>query len=1209
MNNKNYVYGRERKAAHQRSYVWTLNYTKDEDGKYAQIEQAFSALKSQALLLENTQDRPLFFAYKTTTLRGGQPRYFAVRYHNPWLAVELEEIVTMGERVKLWDLYRRWSQNEENYIDSDAISVLSDREYTDNYHIVTQIGLIDTGSRPDHETLKTEFTRRRPRGNAMCYKLNEDKLKESTSDIAKWWKEYDHTTLLEDFQINWYSNASYKEDNEGADPIQSEILREHCLIYALGRAGVDRATCEKIKQAKVLTGVALAHQDFSNLLFENGYYLKTYARQVDRKGYEHYNFNYIPNAARKIDKKHDSRYKKICLMFWEKHWMAYKEIEFKKRKHPFIFILEKMKQEGLISPFNGYDFVNTFGCYSLDKMVQFDDKKYISEMEDGYEYTENELDVPEFKEHSGAENIYFADFEASTDEKFHRPYMCCMKGIVIINHSDIFRLSEEHVYQGSNCAQKMLEYLVNLYPLPEGAKIYRDNTKAKARVYFHNLHYDFTFIMPYLKNVNMVVKGNNLYSATGYYRSNDGTKITKLEFWDSLPIFRCSLKEAVKSYLSPEQQKTIKKEAFPYNLYTYTFFDTHPDGWCTIQEFSNGFSSDDVRQDFLNNTYPTEIVNNGHVNFWKYAEFYCMQDVRCLTEIMICFASLLSGNNVLGIKGNIPFKLSLWEFRTASSIGYEYFLRNVLYKYDMTDKKWKPRIDFYMPKGALRTIVQRTIRGGRVMTRDNEKHYYNKENKTFIQDYDGVSLYPSAMSVLWVTDGKPKFIKGQFSKEDFLRDFTTPEAPESIYKKFNDGCIHLTWINTKKFRHFPLLCVKDPKTKLNHYRNFDNEEIDTWVNAIDLFNLIDFQDADFKWDAAVVWTGNRNYEIRERIWDLFNFRLENKTHQIGTVTKLNMNSIFGKSILKPNDIEKKVVEEFAWTKGADGHPHQTNNWDEFFDQNCYRIHRFEKLEKSQKYLVELYKRDMSSSFNIFGSNVLAMARRIIGRVMSLAEDIEERHPEMTPGLFYTDTDSFQIRDDLLDLLEKEFMEKYGKELKGNKLCQFHKDYDAPKNFKKGENVVGAAECYFIMKKMYGCKLIGDQGSVGFHLRMKGIPTDLVRYEDYKKVFNGESVKYNLLDGHTSFFYEGGNVGSRREMTREIMTSETRKRKREEDAFWVDLREFVNMQERDSFDICTHNSSSETDISDEEVIALAYSTTEPDFFTDDEIIKLARSNKL
>lgn len=47
-----------------------------------------------------------------------------------------------------------------------------------------------------------------------------------------------------------------------------------------------------------------------------------------------------------------------------------------------------------------------------------------------------------------------------------------------------------------------------------------------------------------------------------------------------------------------------------------------------------------------------------------------------------------------------------------------------------------------------------------------------------------------------------------------------------------------------KDRHFPLLCIKDPKTKINDYQNFHGT-VDTWVNAIDLFNLIEYQNATF----------------------------------------------------------------------------------------------------------------------------------------------------------------------------------------------------------------------------------------------------------------------------------------------------------------------------------------------------------------------------
>ena len=51
--------------------------------------------------------------------------------------------------------------------------------------------------------------------------------------------------------------------------------------------------------------------------------------------------------------------------------------------------------------------------------------------------------------------------------------------------------------------------------------------------------------------------------------------------------------------------------------------------------------------------------------------------------------------------------------------------------------------------------------------------------------------------------------------------------------------------------------------------------------------------------------------------------------------------------------------------------------------------------------------------------------------------------------------------------------------------------------------------------------------------MKGIPTNLVHFEDYEKIFNGENVEFDLLNGHTRFYYKDGHVGSRLEFKRKI----------------------------------------------------------------------------
>lgn len=804
---------------------------------------------------------------------------------------------------------------------------------------------------------------------------------------------------------------------------------------------------------------------------------------------------------------------------------------------------------------NAYEFAERFHNYSYDKFIQFNIKHYIESHETGHQFGEFDYEKIQYKDKYIPKYVYFADFEASTDEEYHKPYLVCLKGVELITKNDEIEYraldmgaSQCLYFWGSNCAQQMLNYLTAIYGI-----VFNRTTRFRrpnVRVYFYNLHYDLTFIQPYLKHINKVMKGNVLYSAEGRYKYyNNATREYKqvlIDFWDALPIFKCSLKKASEDYLTLEQKQTIKKEVFPYDLYTYRFFNEHPSGFCSINEFFNGFDEVEKAKKEINQEIFTSMVKEDKINYKDYAIFYCRQDVNCLMQIMINFANLLMGKHLEGINGVLPFSICLWKFRTASSIGYDYFKKTVMFT--KSNKEYIPLHDWFIPKCSLRSIIQNTIRGGRVMTRDNDKYYYKAlSDNELLQDYDAVSLYASAMSLLWLTEGNAELLKGDFTEETLKELFAPPECPidETNNYSFKDGCIHVTYINTKKDRHFPFLCIKDAQTKLNNYRNFHSEEVDTWVNVIDIFNLIDFQDAEIRWDAAIVWKGNRYYEIRDSITRLFEFRANNKKHPIQMVIKLILNSIFGKSILKPQDRDIEIIEKkgFRYNR-ANGGFDEVDLWGEYFNANAYRIHRFEDLEGGLVE-VELYKRDCSSSFNIFGSNVLAMARRIIGRVMALAEDLEEKYPEMSPGLFYTDTDSMHIRTDLLEKLEEAYREKYGKEIKGSKLTQFHPDFDLPKTFKEGEIVKGAEESYFIMKKAYVDKLVGDKGSVDYHMRLKGIPIDLVKYEDYEKIFNGESVTFNLLDGHTSFFYKNGKVGSRLSMTREIMTRETKLKRKEQ----------------------------------------------------------------
>ena len=1058
----------------------------------------------------------------------------------------------------------------------------------------------------EKELVNNLFIRERARrsahvGRFMKYGLDMKKFEESQSPAAVFLKNIKNKDFFEkELQIPWFTklNDPLKEENEGEEPIQNPIYSVPCMLYAL-MGQISQECYDELVRSQKITARGVKLTQVTPILLKYGYDLAVYTVRKQ-------------NGLIKIEKKlRRSKNKSVTniasVMFWEEHWMKYLTINVGKRSVCIIKLFEMLKEDGLLYPYNTFEMAEKFNCFSFDSMLGWKPKEVQKilkkNFQDKMEFTSENFDLPEYKEPKEPPRVvFFADFEATTDEKYHVPFMICGRGyytrdgdIVDKNIIEIHGRSDGFIITwGTDCALKFLETLVK--------NVHCTNIKQKgrrtisARIYFFNLKYDITFILPYLREVDKIEKEGRIYSVTGIFMYH-GSRYC-FDFWDAYPIFQSTLAAAGRNYLTEEEKKTIKKEAFPYRTYTYQFMGEHFDrekAVANLLDFEKDpnyeafketvekdledtgkktmetdqrytiesdlaikhveetvFEDDVVDGDTNTHTKTTVTTEEILVKWMDYAEFYCCQDVKILAGIMNNMKNLMKAEGCEGIHGVPPFSQNVFKYRTASSLSYDYFLKTVIF--DKTEDGWISKHHVVFPKALLRYLIQLTVRGGRVMCRDNEKwHYVATGCDDYLQDYDAVSLYPSAMSRLWISEGIPKFLNGEHDDGDFMKMFCGPEDDENKEKKpYTDGCIHITWLYTRKARHFPLLCIKDEKSGLNEYKNYVGE-VDTWVNAIDLYNLIDFQDAQFKWDMAVAWDGPRFYEIRSSIKNLFEFRKENhgkgREHPIQNVAKIMMNSIYGKSVLKASDKKKITLDIFNYRKEGvtpEGKPiwRKYNQWLEWFKANMYRIHSFEPCA-GDKVNVTVYCRDMSHSFNIFGSNVLAMARRIIGRVMALGEDLEEKFPQFSPGIFYTDTDSMHIRQDLLRELVQAYKEKYGEEIMGSELCQFHIDFDAPKNYKKGEFVRGASESYFIAKKMYADQLEGSQGSVGHHLRMKGIPAGIVEYSHYPRIFNGEIVEFNLLEGNrVSFFYENGNVGCRPAMSRAIGTKEAKKQKRE-----------------------------------------------------------------
>ena len=134
--------------------------------------------------------------------------------------------------------------------------------------------------------------------------------------------------------------------------------------------------------------------------------------------------------------------------------------------------------------------------------------------------------------------------------------------------------------------------------------------------------------------------------------------------------------------------------------------------------------------------------------------------------------------------------------------------------------------------------------------------------------------------------------------------------------------------------------------------------------------------------------------------------------------------------------------------------------------------------------------------------------------MCLAEDIGI-------PIFYQDTDSMHMPEEAVPKLEATFKEKYGRELNGKDLGQFHPDFEFD-----GHSNVRSVEGIFVGKKCYLDVLEGEKDgetNQTLHVRCKGVPTQVVEWtaardnpnridgvrELYLKLLAGEQVEFDL----------------------------------------------------------------------------------------------------
>ncbi|ELP87952.1 hypothetical protein EIN_417710 [Entamoeba invadens IP1] len=610
-----------------------------------------------------------------------------------------------------------------------------------------------------------------------------------------------------------------------------------------------------------------------------------------------------------------------------------------------------------------------------------------------------------------------------------------------------------------------------------------------AVCYFHNLKYDGSFLAKYGVN-RCIKKGGKIMQMTLKFKGK------QLTFKDSLALITAPLSAFPKMF----GLSNIQKEIYPYNYYSKDNIIHNIGNILEADLYETKQWNKDQFDLFINNIDSIEDcrIDDFHFNMELYCKFYCNQDVRILKQGHSKFRDMCLEY----------LNIDIDKVISAASLANTYFKHNVYSKINNLKEYG----------GKVREFIQGAIYGGRCMTRDNKKWYVNDE----LYDYDACSLYPSAINRLKLATGSPIVISENMLNNDYLLNHLMDEQQlEPTESKFISAFlvdIEITKVNKKL--HFPLIVKKTKQGNKNV-----NELCSMRVDNILLEDLIKFQQIEYKIIRGYYWTGNKSDLLSNEMAKLYNLRRDFKKqgNPVQEVFKLIMNSSYGKTIQKP--IKSELVYKQISVKNKKNEIQY--DADRYLKKNSLLVKSFYDVADNIRCFETIKSFDDFFVPNLIGVQTLTMSKRIMNEVMCLAEDLNI-------PIYYQDTDSMHILKSRINELENEYFKKYNRVLRGSDMGQFHPDFD------ELSGDVTSIESYFLGKKAYCDKLTNENNEIEHHLRLKGIPNNLLncQYEDplelYKKLYDGESFNFNLLQLRPSFeFTKDFKIKSRSQFCRNI----------------------------------------------------------------------------
>ena len=904
-------------------------------------------------------------------------------------------------------------------------------------------------------------------GSFYIYKIN-DKFKQNVALVKK----------LERYQI--------------FDDLNNEAFNENCLVYAMRQTNLfSEAILNNMRTTCFTRYISKKQLQEFGELYNIKFNVVKYRSETNK-------FEDITQGKNKFFGSVKNDALKIRLALINKHYILNEDVEgvstFYLKNYDDIEnnckdmdqdekfkIVKKSngkykKDKSMYHEIKSYDFVKFMT--SDNKTWSFDDLCHLRnnlyefntyEIKDLNNFTDKDFKAFEHQELKENEisKIYFADTETDTSGPYHVAFcIAYSEQDELDNNFNIIDEHQEIKFEfGRNCLTKFL-----------------DNLENNSLVYFHNLGYDIRQFNEYIINKECC-KNTKVMNAQIIYKGKT------IYFKDTLSIVSMKLADFPKSF----NLDCGEKEMFPYKYYTFENFEKLNNLGIISEAGKQELKHNWNQKIFEENLNKLGIAADGKFNMVDYVKFYCCQDVRILKQGFqkfrkMCWESL---------------KIDVNKTLTAPSLANQYFTREIYEKIP----------DYYLYGGIVRGFIQKAVYGGRCMTRLNKRWSVNEE----LADFDAVSLYPSAMNRLYCVKGKPEVLKPEELNTTYLLNNTCGEDEQpNKNKPISTYVVEILITNIKKHLAFPCVVYKDKTTNTN--KNDDGENAigkTAVVDNITLEDWIKYNGLECEVLRGYKWTGEKSFLIRDIIQNLHLLRCEYKKtkNPLQLVIKLIMNSAYGKMIQKPitttTEFKRKHTKIFnkKLNDYVDDYP-----LDKYLIKNSAKVISYIQVNKNLYAIKVGQQIDTFYTNTLLGVQILSMSKRIMNEVMCTAEDIGIK-------IYYQDTDSMHIQKNKINNLAEEYKKRYGRELIGKNLGQFHNDFDEVENGYAYKSI-------FVGKKMYVDMLKNEKDESGIHYRMKGVNLDCVKlyseennceiFDIYNKLYNDEEITFDLLKAKPCF---------------------------------------------------------------------------------------------